>query len=67
MQMGIARRMGTFKRAGEAANSPPLSSNMGIMEMMKIIISPETFPPKAAVSHCTRESVISGPHFFHTL
>lgn len=58
MQMGMALKIGTFKRAGEAANRPPRSSRMGIMEMIKIMISPDTLPPKAAVSPCTSESVI---------
>ena len=63
---GIALKTGTFKRAGEAARSPPLSSKMGIMEMMKIIISPETFPPRAEVSHCTNESVMDEPRFYNS-
>ena len=58
MQIGMARRMGMFKRAGEAAKSPPRSSKIGTMEIRKIMASLETFPPSAAVSHCTNESVI---------
>ena len=62
-QMGMARRIGTFKRAGDAASSPPRSSRIGIMEMIKMITSPDTFPPSREASPCTRVSVITYPHF----
>jgi hypothetical protein len=50
MQRGIARRIGTFKRAGDAARRPPLSSRMGIIEMMKMMVSPEILPLSAAIT-----------------
>lgn len=58
MQSGIARVIGTFKSAGEAARSPPRSSRIGIMEMMKMMASFDTFPPRRAVRPCTIVSVI---------
>ena len=65
MHKGTAFHMGIFKSAGEAAKRPPLNSSTGIMEIIKITASAETFPPKTAVSHCTRESVIIRPQSFH--
>jgi hypothetical protein len=59
IQRGIAVRMGTFKRAGDAAKRPPRSSRMGIMEIIKIIPSLEIIPDKLDVNHCTRASAIS--------
>ena len=38
-QIGIARQVGIFKNAGPAARIPPLSSRIGIIEIIKIISS----------------------------
>lgn len=45
-QMGIALQVGMSRKAGPAASSPPLSSNIGTMEMINIITSFAAFPPK---------------------
>ena len=57
MQMGTARSIGTFRKAGEAARSPPLSSRIGIIEIIKTIASPESFPARFAVNHVTSDCI----------
>ena len=43
-QIGIARQVGIFKNAGPAARIPPLSSRIGIIEIIKIISSLAALP-----------------------
>ena len=45
-QIGIARQVGIFKNAGPAARIPPLSSRIGIIEIIKIISSLAALPPR---------------------
>ena len=56
MQMGIAFRIGTPR--DQATRRPPLSSRMGIMEMMKITTSLDTYCPRVEANHNAIESIL---------
>ena len=56
IHMGMAVAAGIFK--SEAARSPPLSSRIGTIEIMKITISAEINWDRLSVNHCTNTSIL---------
>ncbi len=56
MQIGMAVVIGIFK--SDAANSPPRSSSIGNIEMIKTTTSADTYCPKVLVKNSTKDSII---------
>ena len=58
MHRGSALAIGTLRKAGDAASSPPLSSSMGNRDMMKQTISPLMLPDSVFVINVTKFSTM---------
>ena len=56
IQIGIAFAASILSR--DAASSPPLSSKIGNIEMIKITASAEMYGDRFSVNHCTKTSII---------
>ena len=55
IQIGMAFAADTLR--SDAARSPPLSSSMGIMEIINMTISLDICWDRLSVNHCTKTSI----------